>query len=91
MDLSQEDLQQNRAPELIAIYTVFSALTITTVILRVLARRVAHLRLWWDDWLLIVSGVSENSESTNFPSSKQDTQAIVIVQYVLLLEGTLSA
>lgn len=28
-----------------------------TVALRVVARKVAHLKLWWDDWILIAATV----------------------------------
>jgi len=38
-----------------AIFIVFTILPLVAVVLRVLARRSTGMKLWWDDWLIIVA------------------------------------
>ena len=53
----ENDLYEDQAPKLLPIFTVFLVLPLIAVALRLIARRVSHVSLWWDDWLLIVSSV----------------------------------
>jgi hypothetical protein len=48
----------DQAPQLIALFVVITALAVFAVALRLIARRLAQLPLWWDDYLLIVASVS---------------------------------
>lgn len=50
-------LQETQAPKLYAIFSIFLALPLIAVGLRLVARRASNLRLWWDDWLILVATV----------------------------------
>ncbi|KAI4222617.1 MAG: hypothetical protein L6R36_006005 [Xanthoria steineri] len=47
----------DRAPLMLAVFSVFLVLPLVAVALRFLARRVTRVSLWWDDWLLLVAAV----------------------------------
>ncbi|KAL9600847.1 MAG: hypothetical protein Q9219_002889 [cf. Caloplaca sp. 3 TL-2023] len=49
--------QDDKAPMMYAVFSVFLVLPLIAVILRLLARRVSHVSLWWDDWLILVAAV----------------------------------
>ena len=49
--------QEDRGRGLLALYTVLWALSVIAAALRVVARKVAHLKLWRDDWLLLAATV----------------------------------
>lgn len=53
--------QEDQAPAVNAVSAIFTALSILAVILRIIARRVSHLALWWDDWLLVLALVSSRT------------------------------
>ncbi|CAD6594087.1 MAG: hypothetical protein ASARMPRED_008516, partial [Alectoria sarmentosa] len=54
-------LQETQAPKLYAIFSIFFALPLIAVALRLVARRASNLRLWWDDWLILVATVALNN------------------------------
>ena len=47
--------QESRTGELRIIYTVLIPSAIVAVILRLVSRRVARMRVWWDDYLTLVA------------------------------------
>ena len=49
---------QDRTDEVRAIFITLIPLSIVAVILRLISRRVARIRLWWDDYLTVVALVS---------------------------------
>ncbi|KAL8734015.1 MAG: hypothetical protein Q9166_001776 [cf. Caloplaca sp. 2 TL-2023] len=49
--------QGDKAPMMLAVFSVFLVLPLVAVTLRFLARRVSRVSLWWDDWLLLVASV----------------------------------
>ena len=57
MATSTADVQESQQPKLIAIFTTFFILPVIAVGLRLLARRLNRLSLWWDDWLILVATV----------------------------------
>lgn len=42
---------------MIAVFTTFFILPVIAVGLRLLARRLNRMSLWWDDWLILVATV----------------------------------
>lgn len=54
---TETDLHATQAPKMYAIFSIFFALPLLAVGLRLVARRVSNLRLWWDDWLILVATV----------------------------------
>ena len=90
------DLQQTQAPKMYAIFSTFFALPLIAVALRLVARRMSHLRLWWDDWLILVATVSYLTEilvveTQNGSPKRAETcvyqKVIVILNFALLNEG----
>ncbi|KAI0433454.1 hypothetical protein F5Y09DRAFT_298967 [Xylaria sp. FL1042] len=53
--LSAEELAQDQSPQLLAIFIVFTVLPLIAVTLRIVARRVTHQGIRYDDWLIIVA------------------------------------
>lgn len=47
--------QEDRTPEVRAILVILLPMTIIAVALRFLSRRLAKARIWWDDWLVLLS------------------------------------
>lgn len=61
-------MEASQAPKMYAIFSVFFVLPLMAVGLRLLARRVSNMRLWWDDWLILVAAVG-----TKIPDGKSRT------------------
>ncbi|GAW17543.1 hypothetical protein ANO14919_070010 [Xylariales sp. No.14919] len=53
--LSDEELARDQSHQLYPIFIVFTILPLIAVTLRIVARRVTHQELWYDDWLIIVA------------------------------------
>ena len=49
--------QGDKAPSMLAVFSVFLVLPLIAVSLRFLARRLTRVAFWWDDWLLLVAAV----------------------------------
>jgi hypothetical protein len=49
------DLNEDKTSDLIGAWASTWGLAVTAVILRILCRKLAKIRLWLDDWLIIVS------------------------------------
>ncbi|KAI4234674.1 MAG: hypothetical protein L6R40_006680 [Gallowayella cf. fulva] len=47
----------DRAPMMLAVFCVFFLLPLIAVTLRFVSRRISHLHLWWDDWLILAAAV----------------------------------
>ncbi|KAI4261988.1 MAG: hypothetical protein L6R42_002827 [Xanthoria sp. 1 TBL-2021] len=47
----------DRAPLMLAVFSVFLVLPLIAVAMRFLARRLSRVSLWWDDWLLLVAAI----------------------------------
>ncbi|KAL8849902.1 MAG: hypothetical protein Q9221_005168 [Calogaya cf. arnoldii] len=47
----------DKAPMMLAVFSVFLVLPLIAVSLRFLARRITRVSLWWDDWLLLVAAI----------------------------------
>ena len=53
------EVQQNDVSGLVlALMIVFMVLSVLSVALRLISRRIARLKLWWDDYFVIASLVS---------------------------------
>ena len=52
-----ENINDDRSHELIALNVVFPLLALIAVILRVVARRINHVKLLWDDYIIFLSMV----------------------------------
>ena len=55
------DLSADQAPKFVVTTTILLAFTTNAVILRLISRRIAHARLWWDDVLIIFGFVSSSN------------------------------
>ncbi|KAI0509540.1 hypothetical protein F5B22DRAFT_616708 [Xylaria bambusicola] len=53
--LSEEELARDQAPQLLAIFIIFTVLPLIAVTLRIVARRVTHQKIGLDDWLIFVA------------------------------------
>lgn len=53
----------NESPVIIAVTTVLFVGALVSVVLRLLARKVKHLRLDWDDYWIILSLVSQSLQN----------------------------
>ena len=51
------DLFEDKAPGLLAASGVCYALAMIAVALRLVSRKLAHIDLWWDDYLAVFSAV----------------------------------
>ena len=51
------EARASQAPKMYAIFSVCLVLPLIAVGLRLVARRISNLRLWWDDWLILVATV----------------------------------
>ncbi|KAL8886254.1 MAG: hypothetical protein Q9215_006015 [Flavoplaca cf. flavocitrina] len=49
--------QGDKAPSMLAVFSVFLVLPLIAVSLRFLARRLTRVAFWWDDWLLLIAAV----------------------------------
>lgn len=45
--------KDNRGPEILAVNVVLFVICALAVVLRVYSRRIAKVKLWWDDWIII--------------------------------------
>ena len=52
-----ENINDDRSHELIALNVVFPLIALIAVILRVVARRITHVKLLWDDYIIFLSMV----------------------------------
>ena len=57
MATNTADLQESQQPMMIGVLTTFFILPVIAVGLRLLARRLTRMSLWWDDWLILVATV----------------------------------
>lgn len=64
-------LQESQAPKMYAVFSVFLVLPLIAVGLRLLARRMSNLRLWWDDWLILVATVGTVLMQAENPKAKE--------------------
>lgn len=81
------DLHASQAPKMYAIFSIFFALPLLAVGLRLVARRVSNVRLWWDDWLILVATVGVILvESGSFPRLTR-LKVIVVLNFAFLNEG----
>ena len=53
--LSPAEMHEDKRPELLPIFIVFSILPMFAVGLRVVARNLKQTKLWWDDYLILVA------------------------------------
>ncbi|KAI1377812.1 hypothetical protein F4677DRAFT_413630 [Hypoxylon crocopeplum] len=53
--LSEEELAKDQSPQLLVIFIVFTVLPLIAITLRIVARRVTHQKISYDDWLIIVA------------------------------------
>ncbi|KAI1155361.1 hypothetical protein F4825DRAFT_408305 [Nemania diffusa] len=53
--LSDEELARDQAPQLLAVFIVFTVLPLIAVTLRIVARRATHQKISYDDWLIVVA------------------------------------
>lgn len=60
--LSVENGMQGWAIRVIIGMTILSVVTVTV---RIISRRMRRQKLWWDDWLCIISMVSQITYSTS--------------------------
>lgn len=89
-------LEETQAPKMYAIFSTFFALPLLAVALRLVARRVSHLRLWWDDWLILFAMVGSLTdilvlETQNESSKRAETcvygKVLVVINFAFLNEG----
>ena len=55
--LSPAKRRQDLEPQLLPVFIVFTILPLVAVCLRVLARSIKQMKLWWDDYLILVASV----------------------------------
>ena len=48
-------LNDSKSPIIIGVLVTLIVLSITSVILRVVARKISKINLWWDDYLIIMA------------------------------------
>ncbi|KAJ8124088.1 hypothetical protein ONZ43_g112 [Nemania bipapillata] len=53
--LSEEELAEDQSPQLLVVFVIFTALPLIVVTLRIIARRVTHQAISYDDWLIIIA------------------------------------
>ena len=53
--LSLAELGEDQGPRLLPVFIVFTILPVIAVCLRVLARILMQVKLWWDDYLIFVA------------------------------------
>ena len=47
--------QSDESAAVLALMIVFMVLSVFSIALRLISRRIAHLKLWWDDYFVIAS------------------------------------
>lgn len=55
------NLSDDKTPDLYASAAILWAASIIAVTSRVVARRLSHQKLWWDDWLIFFSSASRGN------------------------------
>ncbi len=55
--LSPAKRRQDLEPQLLPVFIVFTILLLVAVCLEVLARSIKQMKLWWDDYLILVASV----------------------------------
>ena len=61
VDANEMSHQESRVPELLSIVTAFFTLALSAVTLRLVSRRISSVKLWWDDWILLVATVRSSA------------------------------
>ena len=67
--LSPAEMRQDKRPELLPIFIVFSILPMIAVAMRIIARKMKQTELWWDDYLILVALVRNGLAISSRPSS----------------------
>ena len=57
------DLEDSQGPEMNAVAVAFIVLSLVTLVLRFLSRRLTQVSLGTDDWLIVVAAVRSNKSS----------------------------
>ena len=55
--LSPAELRKDEGPKLLPVFIVFTILPLIAVSLRLLARHIKRMKLWWDDYLILLASV----------------------------------
>ena len=58
-DTPDFDIYADRGPHLVRVCSVMIALSAIAVALRLVSRRLSKVRLWWDDWLILIALVND--------------------------------
>lgn len=79
MATDTEALQESQAPKMYAIFSIFFVLPLVAVGLRLLARRMSDLRLWWDDWLIVAAAVGTRTvlAEAEYPKAKEQRWSLL--------------
>ena len=48
-------LNDSRAPQVIAVFVIITLLSITSVFLRLISRKISNIKYGWDDYLIIIA------------------------------------
>jgi hypothetical protein len=76
-----------RGPEVVGVYTLFTALTTIAVFLRVYCRTRIVKKLGWDDWLAVAAWVRETSSSA-VSGADISPQAVFMCFVAFAIKGT---
>ncbi|CAI0652576.1 unnamed protein product, partial [Colletotrichum noveboracense] len=75
------DLTETKVPSLVSGFVITWVLGAATVALRVTARKLVGNKIWWDDWIIIVSlsvTLSTPGSQTDYPGVLTNSNAVTI-------------
>ena len=87
--LSPAELRENQGPQLLPVFIIFTILPVIALCLRLLARRITRMNLWWDDYLIVFASVCSRLAIDTSPCDQKliKLKGLAAVQLALLVEG----
>ena len=68
---------QSRAPSLYVVFTVFIVVDVVATSLRLLARKLARLNLWWDDYFLFIATALQTAGYGTHLNGQSDAKILI--------------
>lgn len=93
MKINISDAEQSQIEKLTVLVSFLYAMAMAAVLLRFMSRKVAHLKLWWDDWLILLAAVKSSLVSKSklnferYLSELIEIQIIFTIHIVCLVQG----